>query len=61
MLKLRRDCGGQAWLKRLFRQLSTCPNVKPQDREAALRQSLNWLVLASCAARRDLSNVFADR
>ena len=29
--------------------------------DAALRQSLNWLVAASCAARRDLSSLFVDR
>ncbi len=61
MLKLRRDCGGDQWLKRFYAELAKCPPFKGQDREAALRQSLNWLVAASCAARQDLSGVFADR
>jgi hypothetical protein len=61
MLKLRRDCGGEPWLKRFFAQLATCPEVKPETEAAALRQSLNWLVSASCAAKKDLSPVFADR
>jgi hypothetical protein len=61
MLKLRRDCGGEPWLKRFFAQLATCPQVEPKTEEAALRQSLNWLVSASCAAKKDLSPVFADR
>ncbi len=61
MLKLRRDCGGERWLKRFFAQLAACPQVEPKTEEAALRQSLNWLVCASCAAGKDLSSVFADR
>jgi len=58
MLKLRRDCGGEKWLQRFFAQLATCPEIKPKDERTALRQSLNWLVAASCAARKDLSPVF---
>jgi hypothetical protein len=61
MLKLRRDCGGEKWLKRFFAQLATCPEIEPKDESAALRQSLSWLVAASCAARKDLSPLFADR
>jgi len=61
MLKLRRDCGGDAWLKRFFAQLAACPEVKPENEAAALRQSLSWLISASCAAKKDLSPVFADR
>ncbi|MBI5385303.1 MAG: calcium-binding protein [Verrucomicrobia bacterium] len=61
MLKLRRDCGGDAWVKRFFAELVKCPKIKPDTRDAALRQSLNWFVAASCAAQRDLSDVFVDR
>ena len=61
MLKLRRECGGEPWLKRFFAHLANCPEVNPQTEAAALRQSLNWLVSASCAAQKDLSPVFADR
>lgn len=61
MLKLRRDCGGDPWLKRFFAQLAACPEIKPEDEKAALRQSLSWLISASCAAKKDLSPVFADR
>jgi hypothetical protein len=61
MLKLRRDYGGEKWLKRFFTQLAACPEIKPENEEAALRQSLSWLVAASCAARKDLSPIFADR
>jgi hypothetical protein len=35
--------------------------VKPDTKERALRQSLNWLVAASAAARKDLTAVFVDR
>jgi hypothetical protein len=61
MLKLRRDCGGDAWVKRFFAELAKCPEVKPESKDAALRQSYSWLVAASCAAKRDLTPVFVDR
>ncbi len=61
MLKLRRDYGGEKWLKRFYAQLAACPEIKPENEKAASRQSLNWLVSASCAARKDLAPVFADR
>lgn len=61
MLKLRRESGGDKWLKRFFHQLAGCPEIKPKNKEAAVRQSLNWLVSASCAAKKDLSGTFVDR
>lgn len=61
MLKLRRDCGGDTWLKRFFAELSRCPKIKPDTREAALEQCRNWLVAAACAADRDLTGLFVDR
>lgn len=61
MLKLRRDCGGDAWLKRFFTQLAACPEIAPETQPAALRQCLTWLVCASCAAKKDLTPTFADR
>lgn len=60
MLRLRRDNGGDAWVSRFFRQLATCPVVKPNDEATASRQTLNWFAAASCAARQDLSPVFVD-
>ena len=61
MLKMRRECGGDKWLKRFFRQLVGCPEIKPKSKDAAVHQSLNWLVSASCAANKDLSDIFVDR
>ncbi len=63
MLKLRKDYGGDEWVKRFFKFLWQCPNIswEPEPKDAALAQALNWLVSASCAAREDLSPVFADR
>jgi hypothetical protein len=61
MLKLRKDYGGNAWVKRFFAALAKCPEVKPDTKEGALRQSLNWLVAASAAARKDLTPVFVGR
>jgi hypothetical protein len=61
MLKLRKDYGGDAWLKRFFTALAKCPEVKPDTKEGALRQSLNWVVASSAAARKDLTPVFVER
>lgn len=62
MLKLRRDHGGDAWVKRFFHFLSMCPNVKSDNsRDSGKAQGLNWLVAASCAAKQDLTGLFADR
>lgn len=63
MLKLRRDHGGDEWVRRFFRHLWRCPNIPwgPDPQDAALAQGLNWLVAASCAASKDLTPVFADR
>jgi hypothetical protein len=61
MLKLRRDCGGDPWVKRFFAELAKCPEIKPDSKDAALRQSFYWVVAASCAARRDLSGLFVQR
>lgn len=61
MLKLRKDYGGDEWVKRFFSALMKCPEVKPDDKQAALRQSINWLVAASIAAKEDLTPVFVGR
>ncbi len=60
MLKLRRELGGDEWVKRCYRELLRCPEVNPNSPQAALRQSLMWLVAASVAARKDLSPIFVD-
>jgi len=61
MLKLRKDYGGDAWVKKFLRVLQNCPAVRAVDRATALRQCMNWLVCASAAAGADLSEVFAGR
>lgn len=61
MLKLRKDYGGDDWLKRFYQQLATCPSVAADEPEGALAQSLSWLVAASVAAKQDLTPVFVDR
>lgn len=60
MLKLRREYGDD-WLKRFFRQLATCPGAPSASKEGARQQSLAWFLSASCAAKKDLSPVFADQ
>ncbi len=61
MLKLRRDYGGDDWVKKFFSVLMKCPPVKADTREGALKQSVNWLVAASAAAGQDLTPVFVQR
>lgn len=61
MLKLRRDYGDDAWVKKFLHLLHECPPVKAIDEATAVQQSLNWLACASAAAGKDLSPVFVDR
>ena len=59
MLRLRRENGGNAWLKRFFHQLASCPEFKPETTDGALNQSWYWLLCSSVAAQKDLSPIFA--
>ena len=59
MLRLRREHGGDAWVKRFFHELAACPTFPPNTAEGALNQSWHWLLCASVAAGKDLSPVFA--
>ena len=59
MLRLRRENGGDAWVKRFFHELAASPKFSPRSREGALNQSWYWLLCASVAAQKDLSPVFA--
>lgn len=56
MLKLHRENGGNEWLKRYFDFLFECPEFN-----APKPQMLNWVVSASCAAKKDLTPLFVDR
>lgn len=59
MLRLRRENGGDAWVKRFFLELATCPTSSPATKEGALAQGWYWLLAASVAAQKDLSPLFA--
>ena len=59
MLRLRRENGGDAWVKRFFHELAACPESKPDTKEGALKQGWYWLLCASVAAQKDLSPLFA--
>ncbi|MFK7821611.1 MAG: family 20 glycosylhydrolase [Planctomycetaceae bacterium] len=61
MLKLRRDYGGDAWVKKFFHKMRESKSQRATDTESAKTQVYNWLVCASHAAGRDLTPVFADR
>lgn len=59
MLRLRREHGGEAWVKRFFHELAACPEFKPDSQEGALNQGWYWLLCSSVAAQKDLSPLFA--
>lgn len=59
MLRLRRENGGDDWVKRFFRELATCPGAPADTRDGALSQGWYWMLSASVAAKKDLSPVFA--
>ena len=61
MLKLRRDFGGDDFVKRFYHALRDCSPAKATSIESAQVQAFNWLVCASIAAQKDLTPVFADR
>lgn len=61
MMTLRREAGGDAWLRRFYQALAACPEIPGDTPEGALRQGLAWYVSASCAAGRDLGHLFVDR
>ena len=59
MLRLRRENGGDGWVKRFFHELAACPKSNPGTQEGALNQGWSWLLCSSVAAQKDLSPVFA--
>jgi N-acetyl-beta-hexosaminidase len=59
MLRLRRENGGDDWVRRFFHELAACPNANPDIKEGALKQAWYWLLCSSIAAQKDLSPVFA--
>jgi hypothetical protein len=59
MMRLHRENGGDAWLKRFYQELATCPESDPNTEAGALHQGWYWLLCSSVAARKDLSPVFA--
>ncbi|MEO1616739.1 MAG: calcium-binding protein [Planctomycetota bacterium] len=61
MLKLRKDHGGDEWVKRFLHRMHDCKAYRATDEASAMGQCFNWLVCASSAAGEDLTRVFADR
>jgi hypothetical protein len=59
MLRLRRENGGEAWVRRFFQELVSCPRFKPENKDGALSQGWYWLLCSSVAAQKDLSPLFA--
>ena len=61
MLKLRKDYGGDKFVRTFYHTLHDCEPRAAKDIESASTQCYNWLVCASVAARKDLTPVFVDR
>lgn len=61
MLKLRKDYGGDKWVKAFLHKLHRAEEFKATDKKTAIKQCLNWVVCASAAAGQDLSPIFAGR
>ncbi len=61
MLRLRRDCGGNDWVRRFFAALARSPEVPKTAEDGPLRQCRQWFLAASIAAQRDLSPLFVDQ
>ncbi|MEO1529671.1 MAG: family 20 glycosylhydrolase [Planctomycetota bacterium] len=61
MMKLRREFGGDEWVKRFFHTLRKCEPVPAKDLNSAQTQIFNWVVSASIAAKRDLAPIFVGR
>jgi hypothetical protein len=61
MLHLRRECGGDEWVRRFFAQLAKCPARRAEDEASSRHQCVAWLAAASVAARRDLTTIFCDQ
>ena len=61
MLKLRRDYGGDQFVKTFYHSLRQCSPERAKNIKSAQTQAMNWLVCASVAAGKDLTPVFADR
>lgn len=59
MLRLRRENGGDGWVRRFFHELAAAPTSNPDIKAGALTQSWYWLLCSSVAAQKDLSPVFA--
>jgi hypothetical protein len=59
MLRLRRENGGDGWVKRFFHELASSQTFSPDTKEGALNQSWYWLLCSSVAAQKDLSPLFA--
>lgn len=60
MLALQKE-HGMDWLKKFFRQLASCPRANSKSKEGAQEQCFHWLLAASCAARKDLSETFVTK
>lgn len=61
MLKLRKDCGGDAWVKRFYSLIMQFPPLPPRTEEEKNGQALYWVIAASAAAGKDLTPLFETR
>ncbi len=51
MLQLRKEFGGDDFVRRFYRSLHDAPPIRPVDAVTARKQCLSWLVCASVASK----------
>ncbi|MEM1085167.1 MAG: hypothetical protein AAGI48_13730 [Verrucomicrobiota bacterium] len=61
MLYLRKTQGGDEWIKRFYKAMPSADSFPVNSEGAPYLQSLNWLVAASIASKKDLAPLFMER
>ena len=61
MLHLRKQYGGDEWVKKFYTVLDTAGSYPVGAEDSPYLQSLSWLVTASIAAGEDLTPLFVER
>lgn len=60
MLQLRKEFGGDDFVKRFYHELHDAPSIRPKDTATARQQCLSLLVCASIAAEKNLTKRFTE-
>lgn len=60
MLQLRKEFGGDHFVKAFYQALHQAPSIKPTNPSTARQQCLSWLICASVAAKTNLTKRFTQ-